>query len=76
MRGKRAKALREQAWGRLAFLTLAGSPLGDVAKVKVGRTHGGPAFGKFPYPKSSRYVKKGDFDVLVTDVNTIKEEIK
>lgn len=39
MRGKRAKALREQAWGRLAFLTLAGSPLGDVAKVKVGRTH-------------------------------------
>jgi hypothetical protein len=43
---------------------------------RPGRRHGGPASGKFEYPKSWRYEKKGDFDVLVADIEDIREEVE
>jgi len=65
MRGKRAKALRALAYG-------PGAPeLAEPAKVKVGRRHGGPAFARFPYPKSTRYVKRGKFNVMDLDEQTM-----
>lgn len=43
---------------------------------RPGRKHGGPKSGKFPYPKSWRMVKKGEFDVLEASIEEIRQEVE
>lgn len=43
-------------------------------KIKVGRAHGGPAFGRHPYPPSARWEKMGGFDVLVTSTDELRKQ--
>lgn len=60
MRGKRAKAERG-AYSRRA----------DA--IRPGRKLRGPGANGLEYPKSIRFEKMGDFDVVVTDIETIRE---
>lgn len=71
MRGKRAKRLRGLA---NAIFEESGIEKQNNGKVKVGRTHGGPAFGRFKYPASVRWEKVGDLDVLVTSTDELRKQ--
>lgn len=65
MNGKRAKSLRRLCKVVFEESVEQGGPAEqNNGKIKVGRIHGGPAFGRFAYPPSQRWVKRGDFDVL------------
>jgi len=64
MRGKRVKAERG-----VDYKPRAGA-------VRPGRRHGGPGMNNIPYPKSMRFEQMGDFEVLVTDIETVREAAK
>lgn len=70
MNGKRAKRLRRMVEGMFVENEAEKQNNG---KVRVGRSHGGPAFGHFPYPPSARWEKIGGFDVLVMDTDEIRK---
>jgi len=69
MRGKRAKFLRKVA----SDVLLEQDRIFDERKINVGRLHGGPAFERFPYPKSRRIMKVGDFTVVDTPIEEIRK---
>lgn len=71
MNGKRAKRLRRMA--EVVFVE-NGIEKQNNGKIKVGRSKGGPAFGRFPYPPSQRWEKIGDFDVLVTSTDELRKQ--
>jgi hypothetical protein len=79
MRGKRAKRLRREAAEsqRECHTNHDSVHVAFLGPIRVGRRHGGPALGAFPYPTSRR---EGDhFDVLtMTDqeLNTIRERLQ
>ena len=64
MRGSRVKVERGTVYQRRANA------------VRPGRRHGGPGKNNIPYPKSIRLEKMGDFDVVVTDIETVREAAK
>ena len=71
MNGKRAKRLRRMAE---AVFVEVGTPKKNNGKIRAGRRHGGPAFGRHPYPASQRWEKIGDFDVLVTSTDELRKQ--
>lgn len=71
MNGKRAKRLRRMVDGIFVEGEIEKQ---NNAKVKVGRAHGGPAFGHFAYPPSQRWEKMGGFDVLVTSTDELRKQ--
>jgi len=50
------------------------TPKQNNGKIRAGRRHGGPAFGRFPYPPSQRWEKMGGFDVLVTSTDELRKQ--
>ena len=71
MNGKKAKRMRQIAE---SIFVSSDVEKRNHGRIKVGRTHGGPAFGRFAYPPSMRWEKIGDFDVLVTDTDEIRKQ--
>lgn len=71
MNGKRAKRLRRMADD---VFVENGIEKQNNGKIRVGRSKGGPAFGRHPYPASQRWEKIGDFDVLVTSTDELRKQ--
>lgn len=71
MNGKRAKRLRRMA---SSVFEKAGIEKKNNGKIKVGRSNGGPAFGRYTYPPSARWERIGGFDVLITSTDELRKQ--